>query len=690
MATLILTAVGTAIGGPIGGSIGAMIGQQVDAQIFAPKQRHGPRLGDLSVQTSSYGTPIPKIFGKMRVAGTVIWATDLQEQRATSGGKGRPGTVQYSYSASFAVALSGRPIRDVRRIWADGKLLRGAAGDFKSETRFRLYLGDEEQEVDPLIAAAEGAGQAPAFRGMAYAVFEDFQLTDYGNRIPSLSFEVEADAGPVAIGEIAAMLSDGALVAGATPALTGFAAAGDSIRGAIEALAAVVPLSLRDDGTSLALAAGPGPSTGIGADEAGAEGPGADGRSEFEQRSADSVAGEVAVSYHDAGRDYQTGLQRATDGRPGGKVERLALPAVLGAGRAKAIAEGRLAALQAGRATAKLHLGCRRAAVRPGDHVRIEGRSGLWKVERWTLSAMVASLELVRVQSGQVPENSDASAGRPIGHPDLLHGPTTLRLMDIPAIAEEPVGRPQLFAAAAGVEPGWRRAALMMSRDGGSSWQEAGPTAAPAVIGTALTRLGPGGSALFDERNSVEVQLLNDRMSLESRDETALLTGAGLALLGEELIQFGTAEPLGSGRYRLSRLLRGRRGTEWAAAGHEAGDAFVLVGPRCLTPIDVGAAYLGAELQVMAVGLGDEEPGAERRLVTGEAIRPPSCVHLRAAREPNGDIRLRWTRRSRVGWIWAGGGEVPLGEEDEAYRLTLSVHGRERMSRFRSRNISTQ
>lgn len=62
MATLVLTAVGTVVGGPIGGAIGSIIGQYVDRTLlFAPKARHGPRLGELAVQTSSYGTPIPKI-----------------------------------------------------------------------------------------------------------------------------------------------------------------------------------------------------------------------------------------------------------------------------------------------------------------------------------------------------------------------------------------------------------------------------------------------------------------------------------------------------------------------------------------------------------------------------------------------------------------------------------------------------
>ena len=220
MATLVLTAAGTAIGGPIGGAIGAMIGQAFDQRLFAAKARHGPRLGDLAVQTSSYGTQLPLIFGTMRVAGTVIWATDLVEQRSsTGGGKGRPKTVSYSYSANLAVALSARKLRAVHRIWADGKLLRGAAGDFKSNlVAFRFHDGDEDQQADPLIASAEGAGETPGYRGIAYAVFEGLQLEDYGNRIPFLTFEVEADEGAVPIGAIAEVLSGGAVAAGETAA----------------------------------------------------------------------------------------------------------------------------------------------------------------------------------------------------------------------------------------------------------------------------------------------------------------------------------------------------------------------------------------------------------------------------------------------------------------------------------------
>jgi hypothetical protein len=53
-------------------------------------------------------------------------------------------------------------------------------------------------------------------------------------------------------------------------------------------------------------------------------------------------------------------------------------------------------------------------------------------------------------------------------------------------------------------------------------------------------------------------------------------------------------------------------------------------------------------------------------------MRPPSPVHLRAARRANGDLALSWVRRSRNGWVWLSGGDTPLGEETESYRLTLA------------------
>ncbi len=310
MATLVLTAVGTLVGGPIGGAIGSLIGTQIDRSLFTPKGAKGARLGSLAVQNSSYGSDLPRLFGTMRVAGSVIWATDLKESKhSSSSGKGQPKSTTYSYSASFAVALSARRIVAVERIWADGSLLRGSAGDWKSSLgAFRLYPGDEAQAIDPLIGAAEGIDGTPACRGLAYAVFEDLQLADFGNRIPSLSFEVAADAGPPTLAQIAATLSDGDIAGAGGPSLVGYAAGGDSVRGAIEGLAASLPVAFADGAAGVTLVDEGAAPVAIAANELGSHaGTTKTATLALDRQAAGTLNEAITISYYDPALDYQLG-----------------------------------------------------------------------------------------------------------------------------------------------------------------------------------------------------------------------------------------------------------------------------------------------------------------------------------------------------------------------------------------------
>lgn len=194
MASLALGIAGAVIGGSIGGPIGANIGFALGSalgNLIDPPKVEGPRLTDLKLQHSTYGAPIPILYGTVRVAGNVMWQTDLVEHKQKSGGKGGPQVTNYTYSASFAILLCNNEIIGLRRIWADGRLVWDG-GEASDDLPFTLYTGTETQEPDPTIEAEEGAGEVPAFRGCAYVVFTDLYLTDYGNRIPVFTFEIEA------------------------------------------------------------------------------------------------------------------------------------------------------------------------------------------------------------------------------------------------------------------------------------------------------------------------------------------------------------------------------------------------------------------------------------------------------------------------------------------------------------------
>jgi hypothetical protein len=162
-------------------------------------------------------------------------------------------------------------------------------------------------------------------------------------------------------------------------------------------------------------------------------------------------------------------------------------------------------------------------------------------------------------------------------------------------------------------------------------------------------------------------------MELADASPDALDAGVNLALVGDELIQFGRAEPLGGGRWALSQLWRGRRGTEDAIGGMMAGDRFVLIMPETLAVQD-GRGAVGARLIVMATGVGDAEPVEVVVPVTGRSATPPAPVALQA-QPVAGGWALRWTRRSRVGWRWGDGTDSPLGEGVERYQLRVAVAG---------------
>lgn len=194
------------IGGAIGGMLGGYVGGMVDQQLFggtAKQTVHGARMQDLRVQSSSYGSVIPTLYGKGRLAANVIWMRGFDEEVRTEtqtvgGGGGKGGgsgggggsqtttTVSYHYYADLAVGLCAGPIAAVHRAFADGNIL-----ECDKVSEMRVYYGDETQAPDPLIQAVEGAERTPAYRGLAYVVLQRLYITPFGNRLPNLTFEVE-------------------------------------------------------------------------------------------------------------------------------------------------------------------------------------------------------------------------------------------------------------------------------------------------------------------------------------------------------------------------------------------------------------------------------------------------------------------------------------------------------------------
>lgn len=671
MATLILSAVGSIFGGPIGGSIGALVGRQIDSMIFKPPAQEGPRLTELKITTSSYGMPIARHYGRMRVPGQIIWSTDLVEHKDQQGSKNGPTVVSYSYSASFAVALSSRPLKSVGRIWADGKLLRGSSGDLKVGGTFRLHTGEGDQPQDALLAAAEGAARCPAYRGLAYAVFEDLELSEYGNRIPTLTFEVIGDEGALGL----AALLEGTL-SDFDAQLTLEGIEGISGEGSLRELLGVLDplysldcdacddkLVLRPDRLQSATIALPQAATSTKREDFG----GNEGFSR--KRVGESEQPVEVLRYYDVDRDFQPGAQRAMGKPLPGQPRSIDLPAAMTATSARRLVGDAAKRAEWSRQTISWRVTELDPAVRPGARVTVPGHPGKWRVSSWEWHDQGIDLALSRLSPlAALPSAADPGRANPA--PDLVSAATVLAACELPWDGNPGSSVPLIMAMASSSGAGWQGAALYVDQGDGSLQLLGSTGRTRAAIGTAQTALPPASPLLFERQHSVTVTLAGADLTLGDATMRQLAMGANRALLGLEIIQFANAVPLGGGQWRLSGLWRGRGGTEAAIAMHLAGEPFILLDGSgiALDPQAVGEA---PGTLLAALGLGDPVPATCPIALRGIGTRPLAPVHGRAATLADGALRLSWTRRARGAWQWQDSADVPLNEQAEAYTVSF-------------------
>ena len=200
MAQLIVSAAGAAIGFAVGGPMGAKIGWVAGSMIgstFAPAQKSaGPRLEDLTVSTSAYGTAIPYIAGHPRVAGQIVWASTKREIATTTeqgkGGGGGSEYTSYTYEVDLLYLLSDNEIVGVSRVWSNGELVYDGVTSNNAWTAMTVYTGSATQLPDPTYEAVVGTANAPAYRGRGSVSIVGLQLGGSG-QIPNLTFEISEE-----------------------------------------------------------------------------------------------------------------------------------------------------------------------------------------------------------------------------------------------------------------------------------------------------------------------------------------------------------------------------------------------------------------------------------------------------------------------------------------------------------------
>jgi hypothetical protein len=140
-------------------------------------------------------------------------------------------------------------------------------------------------------------------------------------------------------------------------------------------------------------------------------------------------------------------------------------------------------------------------------------------------------------------------------------GNTELLILDIPLIQDDDADYTLYLAAGGGAN--WNGAAIYISTDN-SRYIYANNIASYSIYGT-VTGVGS---------NTYTVQV--NRSELESVTDNDLALGFNLALIGNKIIQFKTAQLIDTNTYLLSAITNNLRGTE-TQANPVVGDRFVLL-----------------------------------------------------------------------------------------------------------------
>ena len=670
MATLVLGAIGSAVAGPVGGFISSAAGAFIDQAFIFPalfprKPIEGPRIDDRQLQVASEGADMKWIIGpRNRAAGTVIWMSDLievKEEQEVGKGDG-PTSTTYRYFVNVAIAvcstegLPGQRINRITKIWADSKVIYESGQLDNRYAALRIHRGDQTTP-DPLIEEAEGVGNVPAFIASCYVVFERLALEDFGNRIPTFTFLVEQTPSLTTGEAIGLMLErwgfeeaqydvDGLTGCFKGQIFSGPQPGGDAIQPVvvgqqigIQEANGVLRFFQRGDEDVLEIS-----DEQLAAREQGSK---AEPVLAVTDRNDISIPQKVTVDFVSTENDLQAGTE--SESRfDHGSTDTLGvnLPMTMHPDEARATARSLLWAAEAERYTLKAKLPPSWATIREGQLLHITVDDVEWdmfvqEVNRGANFVVevsgVSTVSDVRDQEGvsQAPVAGGGSV------PDTSRE-TDFFAMDLPPLVDATVGKVGLYFGISYVDSSlpWGGASLYQGETRGGSFSLRADAPSEAVLGRTHALPGSAPPWQWDEVNTIVVELSNG--SLASCSEEECIAGTNRAAIlgptGEwEVIGFRDVVELTDGSFRLSRLLRGLRGTEHAIADNRiVGAPFILLTSATIGFWEMGQSGLGTSYWYKAPARNGvvSEYTPKQISCNGASARPFSPTHLEISVEP--------------------------------------------------------
>ena len=282
----------------------------------------------------------------------------------------------------------------------------------------------------------------------------------------------------------------------------------------------------------------------------------------------------------------------------------------------------------------------------------------------------VRRFEMIRDDDGSYLPNAVGTDTPTLTNPLTIVGPVDITMLDIPALSSSDDDAGVYLAARPLIKDGgFRGAWLYRSVDNGSSYQLAAKVASATPMGTVIGPLASGPYTIFDEENTLTVQLYYGE--LENRTEAEVLTGANAFALGVHgrwmIGQFKTATLVSEEEsiYELSGILQGRLGTEHYIGTSEVDDQFVMLSAGTLARLGIDNDQIGATYLYKALTAGESLDAAEgfEFAGAGVALECYSPVHITGEVQEDGTLSLAWIRRDRLSQELRDGIDLPMSEE---------------------------
>ena len=392
------------------------------------------------------------------------------------------------------------------------------------------------------------------------------------------------------------------------------------------------------------------------------------------RRQESELSQTLNVNYLSKGADYQQGTQLAQrQVLEAENASNVTVPIVMTADYARKVADVLLYTEWTERTSYRFALPVKYACLEPGDVVDIVTPAATHRIR---LQKTVLSGQQLRcegfAEDGTVYSQSNPGGGDTIPVQTVPNvGDTVLYLLDIPLLQDADDNAGFYLAVDRQEGSSWRGATVYRSANT-TDYGFLASCPVAAATGKAKTVLPAGRTALWDHQNTVTVELARSG-TLLSAPAVDVLNCANAALLGDEIIQWQTADLIAPKTYRLSKLLRGRRGTEHAVGSHALNERFILLSSGTVQRIPDGLDLVGAVRSHKAVSAGRDITSATAASFsnTARGLKPLSPVHLKGSRNSAGDLTITWKRRTRMGGGWRDNAEVPLGEVSESYEIEI-------------------